>query len=215
MPPQKDDDQFSWSTPVIVAMIVGSVFMAAGILWVLSNIGRWNWLWGFSEPSIVLFILMGALLLVSPLLSSFTLPGGIGVVFRNLHKEVQEVRNNQLVGEVVFDNDQKTSRELFWIDEVHRRRRLPNRDTASLFMTSKGAIGVPKATLDNLTPGPDIAAISETSFRLVDNHLFVILDNNKISYLPSWSLPIKYGHRGDVKPPQIDPTEFQKYEIFR
>src|SRR3990172_6311252 len=172
-----NSDQNASKTKIsILPMATGMIFILSGAGWVISNIYQMGWQWGLSEQSIVLFVVMGTVLLLFPFLRSFSLPGGIAVELRDLPEEVKEIRDVQLIGEVVFDKEQP--QDLFWIDKNRLRRRLPNKDkdTASLFMTPKGAIGITKNVIDSFAIGPEISAISQGSFRHAKGHVFVILD---------------------------------------
>jgi hypothetical protein len=192
----------------------GYLLIALFGLWVLSHILNRDWNGGLTEPYIIVLLAMGVALLLLPYLKKFSLPGGIEFELRDLPEQVKNIRDIQLIGEVIF-NKQDPSQDLFWIDENRLKRRLPDKDTASLFMTPKGAVSVEKNVFDSFAIGPGIPAISRNSFRHVKGHLFVILDNNKISYLSSWSLPVKYGLTTIDEMEEIDPKDFQGFQIFR
>lgn len=168
---------------------------------------------GLTEVSIIALLVIGIALLLLPYLKKLSLPGGIEI---ELREEIKNIHEIQLVGEVLFNKEHHV---FYWIDKNHQKRKLPNQNTASLFMTPKGAIGLSKSELDDFDTGPEIKAIAKDSFGHSENHLFVILedsDNKKmIAYLPSWSLPHKYGIKllSDMK--EIKPEDFQNYEILR
>jgi hypothetical protein len=184
------------------------------LLWVLSHLIKRDWYGGFTEPSIIVLLLMAVALLLLPYLSEFTLPGGIRFAFRDLSQKVKNIHETQLVGEVVFNQGQTPPQTLFWIDKHHLKRQLLSDDTALLFMTTKGAIGLSEEAIAEFPTGPEIAAVSRNSFRHANGHLFAIV-NDMIIYLPSWSLPVKYGLTTTNQMEEISPESFQTMEILR
>jgi hypothetical protein len=195
-----------------IPMLLGTFFFLLFIIWIISNICRWKWQWGLSEYSVVLFLLLGTALFLFPLLERISLPGGIAFTLRNLPKKVKEIYDVQLLGEVIFN--EKVPSELFWIDKNRFLRRLPNKDVAMLFMTSKGSISVSKKVLDNFNPGSNLPLITSDNFKHIGDHIFLILDN-MIFYLSSFSLPVKYGHTTTNNMKEIDLNDFEKYQIIR
>lgn len=209
--PENNDNESK--TPTRWSFWGGCILIAFVVLWVLIHIYKGDWYGGLSEPSIIALLVLGVALLLLPNLKKFSLPGGLGFEFRDSPKEVENIRDTEQVGEVVFNKEQSPPHDFFWIDKNHKKRKLPNEDTASLFMTRKGAVGVSKSVFNNFSPGPDIAAIVKDNFRYVQGgHLYVILDNRMIAYLPSWRLHNKYGIKSLNDMKEIKPEDFENYD---
>ena len=191
----------------------GILLILAVVVWSLSHILNCGWDWGFTEPSIVLFALMGMALLLFPHLEEFSLPGGIGFKLRRVVEEIQDI---QLIGEVVFNKDEKGDRHLFWIGEKGEKRAIPNLDTASLFATQKGFMGISKNRFTRIEGGTDLPPISKKSFRRTEEGNFFVILDGKIFYLSSMSLPIKYGWMDNLdKITRITDEEIRENQIFR
>ncbi len=175
----KDSITRAYPTVVIPAIGLG-ILVSITIMWLVGRIT-------FGEQSVVVIAALGVALALFPFLAEVSLPGGGGFKLRTELKEVQDV---QLTGEVVFNKDEEP-RQLYWIDSEGKKRFLPNTDTASLFATQKGYIGVGKERFAKIESGRDIQPLSQKSFKRKENHVFAVHDEG-IFYLPSWSLPIKY-----------------------
>lgn len=164
----------------------------------------------FTEPSIVILALTGIALMLAPYLAEFNLPGGIGFKLRN---ELKEVRETQLIGEVIFNRDDQ-AQNLFWVDPHGKKRLLPNKDTASLFMTGKGYIGISEDEFNKLKSGKNVEPLKKESFKCRNNRdVFAILDE-KVFYLSSLSMPYKYGWSKVEEMGVMTDDDFKK-DIYR
>jgi len=141
------------------------------------------------------------------------LPGG--AVFK-LRTIVEEIHETELIGEVIFNKDDKGVRHLFWVNETGEKRAIPDEDTASLFVTQRGFIGVGKDRFTSINSGQDLPPITEECFRRTEqNNMFVILDG-RIFYLSSLTLVMKHGWLNRLSEiPLITPDDFQGNRIHR
>ena len=197
-------DGFAWVLRFIIVPVIGLAIVIAIIgLWVGGKVN-------FTEQSILIFALMGVALFLFPYLAEFSLPGGIAFKLRGELEEVQEI---QLTGEVVFNKDEKVQ-HLFWIDSDGKKHLLPNKDTALLFTTQKGFIGISKDRFSKIESGHDIQPLSKESFkRTKENNMFAVHDG-KIFYLSSLSLPFKYGWKGQLDKMELITDEDFEKEIY-
>jgi len=214
--PEKNDNKFRILTRL--SFCGGCILIAYVVLWVGIHIYKGDWYGGLTEGSIIVLLMIGIALILLSYLKKLSLPWGLGFEFRDSLKE-ENIRDTEQVGEVVFNKEQSPPHDFFWIDKNHQKRKLPDENTASLFLPPKGAIGLSKSELDDFDTGHEIKPISKDSFLHYDRHLYVVLkdskDNEMIAYLPSWKLPNKYGIKSLDDMKEIKPEDFEKYEILR
>jgi hypothetical protein len=133
---------------------------------------------------------------------------------QKIRVEMGEVRDTQLMHEVVFDRDSKDSTAQFYlIDERSQRRLISKPDDAALLATQKGIIGMSHEQLEGIKLGTPLPEISRESFHRIMHNYFLVIEG-KIFYLTSLSHVYKYWDDIDLVS-EIKPDEFRKYQIFR